>query len=324
MNRPPKSSIAMATILVYGLTFVPTGIPGASFATTIEADPQSPQETAPPKTIVDLSEQELRNAYRSELSQVAFDQNQEELGVLLRKVGENVGGLFHNFNDTSCREQIVLRRIQMLSKGQTVMSTRSSFDYLILVRSAEAGVTFNEERTDRDGNPVQFPTQAVTLPAKIANMSGFVVTSGFASLCIYLHPSHQSGSRFRLLGKERGGRHLWLIAFAQKPDVGDFQAAIGGSAGLTPVLLQGLIWVDPHTFQIVHMQTNLLEPDTRDFVTRQTTEIWLNEFKFADSQRAFWLPQRVEVTILFAGMVYQNTHSYSNYKLFRVETRIRK
>jgi hypothetical protein len=68
-------------------------------------------------------------------------------------------------------------------------------------------------------------------------------------------------------------------------------AAVGSSSGRTPVLVRGLVWVDPNTYQIVRMRTDMLKPDLRDGVLQQTTEIWLSEVRFADSPQPFWLPR---------------------------------
>jgi hypothetical protein len=153
-------------------------------------------------------------------------------------------------------------------------------------------------------------------PIKFAQLAEYVVTSGFASQCVFLHPSHQYGSRFRYLGKLPSAQ---VIAFAQKPDAGDFLSFINGTEP-TPVLLRGLVWIDPVTYQIVRMRTDLLEPDMRNGVARQTTESWFSEVRFDRVHQAFWLPRQVVVTIEYGQRIFRNEHRYSGYKLFSVST----
>jgi hypothetical protein len=259
-----------------------------------------------------LSEPQLRLLYHTQLGGVVFTKNQEELAPLLRQAGEKVDAMFHNFDDTSAKEQVVLRR--MNSSGTTQGYIRSNFNYLILVHRDRSEIGFEEYRTDSEGKPARL---------EALNIGSFIVTSGFAAQCLYLHPEHQNGSRFRYLGKERAAPHAHVIAFAQKPEVGDSMAAIGGYFGQTPVLVQGLAWIDPNTHEVVRVLTDLLEPDLRDDVQRQTTETWFSDVHFADSPQPSWLPHQVEVTAVYRGITYRNTHSYSGYKLFRVATRIK-
>lgn len=283
-----------------------------SFLRTSAASSTAAQTAVPQKrtakTIVDLSIEELRRLYRAELRGVAFDENQEGLGILLRKVGENVEAFFRNIHNTASKEQILSQRLKF--NGQIEATVTSYYNYLLLVRPDLTGVRFQEDRIDSKGHPVNFE-----------RLSGYIVTSGFAGHCFFLHPGHQYGSRFRYLGRQPSESHAQVIAFAQKPGVGDFLAYIGAK-DLTPVLLQGLVWIDPNTYQIVRMRTDLLEPDSRDGVMRQTTEIWLSEVHFDGTPQAFWLPREVVVTIewAWAQKIFRNVHSYSDYKLFTVSS----
>ncbi len=253
--------------------------------------------------IVDLSTDELRRRYHDELGRLEFADDPQQLLVLLRKTGENVAAFFSNVQRTASREEILSHRLKVTGKIET--SFTSIYNYLLLPRLDSSGLLFEEDRTDDDNRPVKFerPTE-------------FVVTSGFASQCMFLHPSHQHGSRFRYLGKSPTAH---VLAFAQTPDAGDFLTFINGPEP-TPVLLQGLVWIDPATNQIVRMRSDLLEPDMRNGVSRQTTESWFKEVRFDGVPQAFWLPRRVVVTIEYRERIFRNEHRYSDYKLFSVST----
>lgn len=41
------------------------------------------------------------------------------------------------------------------------------------------------------------------------------------------------------------------------------------------------------------------------------------------SERVLWLPRAVTVWALFSGIVVRNTHHYTDFKLFRVESAIK-
>jgi hypothetical protein len=42
-----------------------------------------------------------------------------------------------------------------------------------------------------------------------------------------------------------------------------------------------------------------------------------------DSEKVLWLPGDVVVDVVYQGMRIHNTHHYSNFKLFRVESAIK-
>ena len=266
------------------------------------------KRTANAKTIVDLSTGELRHLYRTELRDVAFDPSQKAVGTILWKVGQNVEAFFRNIPNTASKELILSQRLKL--GGQIEATVTSYYNYLLLVRPDREVARFQEDRSDSKGNPVNFQ-----------RLSEFIVTSGFAGHCFFFHPGHQDGSRFRYLGREASESHALVIAFAQKPEVGDYLAYIGAKE-LTPVLLQGLVWIDPDSYQILRMRTDLLEPDQKDGVARQTTEIWLGEVRFDGTPQPFWLPREVRVTIewAWAQRIFRNVHTYTDYKLFSVSS----
>ena len=76
--------------------------------------------------------------------------------------------------------------------------------------------------------------------------------------------------------------------------------------------------MDPRTYQIVRMRTDLLRPLTKVRLNRQTTEIHYAEVNFKDSPAPLWLPQEVTVTVEWKGKTYRNSHTYSNFKHFNV------
>jgi hypothetical protein len=264
---------------------------------------QKPEGKAKSLAIVDLSTDELRRQHRAELGRLEFADDPQELRVLVRKTGENVDAFFRNVQNTASKEEILAQRLKLTGKVEA--SSHSSCSYLLLARPDRIGMLFEEDRADRKNRPIKF-----------GKLEEYVVTSGFASQCMFLHPDHQYSSRFRYLGKLPSAH---VIAFAQKPDARDFLNFINGTEP-TPVLLQGLVWIDPVTYQIVRMRTDLLEPDTRNGVARQTTESWLSEVRFDGVPQAFWLPRQVVVTIEYRQKIFRNEHRYSGYKLFSVSS----
>ena len=267
------------------------------------------------KTVVDMTAAELLKSYHKELSHLEFSLNQEPLDYLLRKVGDNVENFFRNFANTSSRERIYMRK-QYVSEPQLQRPERSDtlfkeFHYLILPHSGSAGNSWVEDRADKDDRPVN---QKV--------ISGFIMSSGYVALCMYLHPSQQANSHFRYLGRETKKPRAHVIAFAQKPQSRDCFAQnfyVVDSVGLVRILVQGFVWLDPDSYEILRMRTSMLLAEKQTGLRETTSDIYYEPVKF-DTQQQFWLPRVVDVSWEFPGLIFRNQHKYSDYHLFSVES----
>jgi len=85
----------------------------------------------------------------------------------------------------------------------------------------------------------------------------------------------------------------------------------------TVVLVQGLTWVDASTYPLRRMRTDLLKPLPDIRLERQTTDI---RFDVTGVKSGLWLS-----LLPWTGMVGSsaNWHTYSDFKLFNVESRQR-
>ncbi len=282
--------------------------------------PIQPPINAQEKLVVDMSIDELLRYYRSECSNLVFDTNQGELPSILKTAGAGVEAFFRDLSNTSSKEQVLLQNLSLVQRQsdrrlpgsistEQPASSSEEFYYLILPAPPEAGIPWKEERLDKKGRPVD-----------LKRLSNFAITSGFAFHCIYLHPQHQAGSRFRYLGREnRSG--LRVIAFAQKPESPDYLTAYVAYANesiLVQYLVQGFIWLHPDNYQIVRMETRMIAPAGP--LERQSTKVDYREIHFEGVSQSFWLPGEVVVEMKVQGVVYHNWHRYSDYHLFDVQS----
>jgi VWFA-related protein len=257
------------------------------------------------RTVVDMTRAELLGAYSFEFRNLEFEESQADLDTLLEKVGEKVAVFFHDFPNTVSSEQVRRERLQY--DGTVQDAVTQNFNYSV---SVDKMGRLDEGRTDSGGRAIA--------PERMSDYS--FLTSGFVSLPIYFQPSRQFGSRFRYLGRERAESRAYVIAFAQRPGVADVVGEFGPTA-MRPgaqLLYQGFAWVDPQTYQIVRMKTDLLAPRDDVMLARVSSEIWFNEMHFKTIAEAFWLPQEVEVALEFNGKLYRNRHRYSDYQVLTV------
>ncbi len=297
--------IARRATLVISSCLVWWGV-GSTFASHEQGKPvppgHQPYENA--RSVLNWPQAEVVNQY-PELKETEFAQSQEELPLLLERAGRGVEALFSDFPNTASTEQIT----QDVSRPPVFSpSIKSRCNYLVVAKLSEKMINLDEFRTNDKGEPI--------------DLSDFyLLTSGFASMPLFFHPFYQSNSAFRYIGRQSHGRRLYVVAFAQKPEatglIGHFH-----DMGLPAVILcQGIAWIDPDTYRILKMRTDLLAPRHDILLERQTSEIELGEVSLEGAPHPLWLPSKVVVTIDYQHTTYRNQHHYRDYKLFSVETR---
>jgi hypothetical protein len=257
--------------------------------------------------VIDMSVDELGQYYSSELSDLRFDSNQDELASLLKNAGMRVEELFRVLPDTSSKEQILLKILN--ADGMLRSASKKEFYYLILTQDSQAEFAWKEDRMDRNGTP-----------AGLNNKDGFILTSGFAFLCDCLRFEHQPGSRFRYLGRAGFGKGAYVIAFAQKPEPENYRANYIDPLTNMQIRypIQGFVWLQPDDYQIMRIQAGSIA--SVGPVQYQTTDVRYWKVQFEGVPKSFWLPYEVTVDLRVRDNLYRNQHQYSDYKLFNVKT----
>ena len=234
--------------------------------------------------------------------------NQDELTTILAKTGEDVQAFFQNFSNTISEEQV--HEVRLGKKGETKESLDENFQYLLLAKPEKWGVGLEEYRTDKHGDRAG----SKSLDA------GLMLTSGFASASLVFHPSYQSGAAFRLLGRQTLGEHpYYVVAFAQSPEKAQMVERFNTDQESVLVLFQGVAWIDANTYKVVRLRSDLLAPQPKIRLERQTTEITYEPVQFKELASAMWLPSEVAVTVEWKGRTFRNSHTYSRFRLFNTE-----
>jgi hypothetical protein len=239
--------------------------------------------------------------------------DQAALPDILRRVGQSVEGFIQSLPNTSSREEI---REEILDRNGKVRDIiEEKYLYLMLIRPEELPEGTRELRT-RD--------EYLTATAA-ALKKGFMITSGFICSSLNFHTSHQTGSHYRLLGKQTiNGRAAYVVAFAQRPETAKRVGRFVVDGKSVPVLVQGVAWFDGENNHILRMRTDLLKQPPNSRLKRQTTVIDFAEVRFRELPASLWLPREVTVTVEWKGRVFRNFHRYTDFRLFNVETEERR
>lgn len=272
------------------------------------------KRTAPSKmgrSLMDMTAEELRHAYPSELRGMEFIPNQEGLESLLVKMGERIQTFFRDFSNTSSKEEVLLKRFGVT--GRLESSIGQTYTYLLLFNPDDTQPLIQEYRTDKK-------FRAISQEA----IRGFFITSGYSCLSVLFHPNYLQDSSFRYLGKQPSDQGAHLIAFIQKPEtkrnLTKFTDIDVGQS--IRVLQQGIVWVDPNTYQILRMRTSLVTGAKASFAATQDTDIQFGEVRFEGVLQQYWLPKNVTVHMVIAGKTYDNLHRYSGYQVFSTDSEV--
>ncbi len=235
--------------------------------------------------------------------------DQQQLPAILDAVGNKILDLTQNFPNTISQEAIHQEKLS--NTGKLRGSQDQSFRYLCMLPSRAWGPAFKEYRADSAGSEAQ--------PKGMDD--GFMLTRGFTSAALVFHPTYRPESNFRFLGHQKiNGLDTLVVAYAQIPGkahlVGNFQS---GRTSMT-TFTQGLAWIDAISYRIVRLHTDLLRPLPELRLETEAMNIDFSEVHFKKSQLALWLPAQVEVMIDWNGKVLRNTHAYSDFKIFNVDS----
>jgi VWFA-related protein len=237
--------------------------------------------------------------------------DQQELPVILQKVGRRVDDFVRDIGDLIAQEDVTQERLN--AQGRIQAKQRVQDNYLILHHGYEWGANA-EYRMDDRGNRL----------GPIGLAKGYLVTSGHALSCIGFSTVAQSQSKFRYLGEEKiDSRETYVLEFAQQPGEATFFTTIRGTGGTdVDMLTQGILWVDKTGFQIIRMRSDLLAANNEIRIDQLTTEVAFSEVQLQDVSGPLWLPSDVDVSMEINKQKFHNVHHYTNYRRYRVSVKI--
>jgi len=90
--------------------------------------------------------------------------------------------------------------------------------------------------------------------------------------------------------------------------------------GRYPAWLKGRAWISSTNYQILRVETDLMEPIAPIRLERAHTTITYQSIEFRKRNLQLWLPQRADIYLDFHGQRWCDRHRFSDFKLFVVDT----
>lgn len=303
------------------LFFLLTALPLTASRPAAKARQQS---QTPPNQVQDSSPylgEPLKKMLKDmpELKGIHPANDQTELLQILQKAGAEVDQFFDDAVDLVADEEITQERSG--GYGLAFVGKPVRDNYLIVREESGNRRDFDEFRMDEHGNRMD----------QLRERPGFLVTSGFALICMHFSTTVQPESVFRYLGEQKVGEaETYVVAFAQRPDKATTSEMMVGPQGTVENLLaQGIAWIDKDNFHILRMRTDLLKPYPEVGLDQQTTKVNFSEVRLTDITTPLWLPKDVDVYLKLGKsqermvpIAFRNIHHYSDYRRYRVSTRM--
>jgi hypothetical protein len=233
---------------------------------------------------------------------VAADASPEAL--LLDRIGQRVKQAWDDLISVACTEKLTQEKLN--EKGKTVLSSRSTYDYLISLNWDKGQLLVDESRLE------------VGPPQKKRPESALLATRGFATLLLIFHPEFHGSYHFTFLPEEDvSGRKLSPVNFlplngARSPGVMELKGHE------YPIAWEGTAWIDRSTASVVRIQAHWKEP-----AAELGLETLLSDVHYAavplHGERAYWLPDSALIEVKTQHQHWRNSHQFEHYKLFSVE-----
>jgi hypothetical protein len=212
-----------------------------------------------------------------------------DLPAILHGAGVRMTQLVSNLEKFSATERI--EHFKVDTSGVLRGRETRSFEYVVLVsQSPVQGFQLDEYRNGST-DPKQFPAE--------------IATEALPAMALILHPLMVSDFKVR---------------FEQRKDRPNRIRYYKIQENYYPVALKGRIWIDAGTYQVLRLETDLIQPVKGIELTRERLSIEYAQVQFHSHDLQLWLPKTAELYWERHKRQYYRRHDFSDFKIFAVDT----
>jgi hypothetical protein len=228
-----------------------------------------------------------------------------DLPVVLHGVGERMTQLVGNLEKFSATEHVT--HFSVDKAGVLRSRETRSFEYVVLIsQDSVQGFQLDEYRNGNT-NPAQFPAG--------------IATTGLPVMAAIFHPRMLSDFKLSCEGLGQWSGHpAWQVRFEQRPDRLNRIRSYNIRGNYYSVALKGRAWIDAGTFQVLRLETDLVQPVNEMQLTHERLSIEYGEVRFQSHDLQLWLPKSAELYWERHNRRYYRRHDFSNFKIFAVDT----
>jgi VWFA-related protein len=240
---------------------------------------------------------------------------------VLNRAGERANELVDNFARFSAREDVHFDRLDALGNVNMLSDTAydyvlnqsetSAYDYVVSLKQMPGAFLFDESRK-------------VSAGAK--PLAGDTQDQGLTSLALIFHPYYQGDYTMRCDGlSDWHGAPAWVIHFAQRKDKPIRTRGYVTPQAVFPEKLKGRAWIAADSYQVLHIDTNLLEPvllQSGQALASDAVSVDYGPVDFHGQDVQLWLPLSAETFTEVARSRFVTKVAFSDFALFSVDVHI--
>lgn len=228
------------------------------------------------------------------------------LPVVLKGAGQRIVELAHNVDRFTATESLTHQAIDR--SGRLGSPITAQFNYLVSYTEDRTGyLQVDEIRNSGLSVDEAFPSHIATL--------------GTPSLVLIFHPRNINNFKMECegLGQWRG-QPAWQVRFVQRADRPNLTYSFTVDRVTYSANLRGRAWILADSFQVARLETDLAEsiPKIRLRLDHQSVEY--QPVKASTDNLQLWLPSSTELYMDFLGRRFYRKHSFSDFKIFSVDT----
>jgi hypothetical protein len=214
---------------------------------------------------------------------------------------------FEQTNNVVCDEDVAQTIVG--KNGKPLYREESVFEYQMQANTRGGAVKLVESREARK--------EAFRDPTKT-----LLITNGFASMLLVLHPDFEASYVFAPAAEEMvEGRTLVKIHFKPVPGASS-PAAIQMRSRNYPLPLTGDIWIERESGAVVKLvaalDSNLDDLGLHDL----RSEIHYSVVQFHDPEEAYWMPSSAVIDVETPKQHWRNVHRFTDYRRFRATIQV--
>jgi hypothetical protein len=225
-------------------------------------------------------------------------------GVLLR-TGRAVEAFWTDLLAVNCHESVL--QTKLAANGKVLSRQEGTYDYLVVAHLAPDDLSIEESRMKLAGAPEKPGTPPL------------LVTSGFATLLLVLHPFYQGNYEYAAPVEDTlDGRAVLRIAFRQAPG-GRPPSCLRLRDRDYPLPWRGNAWIDQDSGAVRRIAVELASSLEDVGLSSLSADVRYAPVPFQGAGQ-LWLPATAEIEAATPRQRWRNVHRFTDYRRFSVDT----
>jgi len=229
-----------------------------------------------------------------------------EIAAFLR-ARQSVEKFFEQSSNVVCTENVTQAMVG--KNGKADYREESVFDYQMQVNTSSGSLRLVETR---DTRKAAFRDSSRTL----------LITNGFTSMLLIIHPTYETSYTFEPAGEENlDGVTFLKINFKPVPGTSS-PAALQLRGQNYPLPLSGTIWIEPQSGAVAKLVASMDSSLSDLGLQGMRSEIHYATVRFHDPDESYWMPISAIIDVETPRQHWRNIHRFTGYRRFRATIKV--